>query len=143
MKKMYMLDTCICSFIMREQPLHLLQRLHACVDSKNQIVVSAITYAEMQYGVIGKKASPKHAVLVNQFIQRLNAVLPWDKAAVDTTVELKKQLSAAGTPIGVNDSAIAGHALSCGAILITHNLGEFSRVPGLIIQDWTQQKEDS
>lgn len=135
-----MLDTCICSFIMREQPPHLIRRLQACVDNKHQIVVSAITYAEMQYGVIGKKASTKHAFLVNQFILRLDAVLPLDRAAVDATVKLKKQLNAAGTPIGANDSAIAGHALSCKAILITNNSREFNRVQGLIVHDWVQEK---
>ena len=72
----YMLDTCICSFIMRERPESLLEKLALEVKNQNRIVISAVTYAEMRYGEIGKKASPKHAVLVNEFIRRLDAILP-------------------------------------------------------------------
>ena len=68
----YMLDTCICSFIMRERPESVLERLALEVKNQNRIVISAVTYAEK----IGKKASPKHAVLVNEFIRRLDAILP-------------------------------------------------------------------
>ena len=49
----YMLDTCICSFIMREHPVSVLQRLTEEVRKNNRIVISAITYAEMRYGQIG------------------------------------------------------------------------------------------
>jgi tRNA(fMet)-specific endonuclease VapC len=55
-----MLDTCICSFIMRERPESVLQGLAAEVAWNNRIVISSITYAEMRFGQIGKKASPKH-----------------------------------------------------------------------------------
>ncbi|MGR5299430.1 VapC toxin family PIN domain ribonuclease, partial [Vibrio mediterranei] len=68
----YMLDTCICSFIMREQPITALQKLQSVVEKKHRIVISAITYQEMQYGLLGKKASPKHAVLVNEFLKRVD-----------------------------------------------------------------------
>ncbi|MEI8634772.1 hypothetical protein P4S72_27425 [Vibrio sp. PP-XX7] len=77
----YMLDTCICSFIMRESPITILERLQAVVSKQNRIVISAITYQEMQYDLLGKKASPKHAVLVAEFLKRVDEVLPWDKAA--------------------------------------------------------------
>ena len=56
----YMLDTNICSFIMREQPEAVLKRLEQAVLHNHRIVVSAITYAEMRFGTIGKKASPRH-----------------------------------------------------------------------------------
>nr|WP_284041511.1 type II toxin-antitoxin system VapC family toxin [Halomonas olivaria] len=131
-----MLDTCICSFIMREQPNSVIHRLATEVERGNRIVVSAITYAEMRYGQIGKKASARHAPLVDAFVKRLDAVLPWDKQAVDATIELKQFLAKAGTPIGPNDSAIAGHALASTCILVSNNIREFSRVPGLVYEDW-------
>jgi tRNA(fMet)-specific endonuclease VapC len=131
-----MLDTCICSFIMRELPESVLQRLANEVAQQNRIVISAVTYAEMRYGQIGKKASPRHKQLVDEFVRRVDAVLPWDMAAVDATVEVKRQLSEAGTPIGDNDTAIAGHALAVGCALVTNNVREFSRVPGLVYEDW-------
>ena len=131
-----MLDTCICSFIIREHPASSLQRLAEEVAQNNRIVISAITYAEMRYGQIGKKASPKHKSLVDEFVRRLDEVLPWDQAAVDATVEVKTQLSKAGLLIGANDTAIAGHAITSGCVLVTNNIREFSRVPGLSYQDW-------
>ncbi|TCB96660.1 PIN domain-containing protein [Kosakonia quasisacchari] len=138
MNKTYMLDTNICSFIMREQPEAVINRLEQAVMRNHRIVVSAITYAEMRFGAIGKKASPRHDQLVDAFCARLDAVLSWDRAAVDATTEIKASLAAAGTPIGPNDTAIAGHAVSVGAILVTNNVREFERVPGLKLEDWVK-----
>ena len=134
--KTYMLDTCICSFIMREQPISVLSRLQQEVERKNRIVISAITYAEMKFGTIGKKASPKHAKLVEAFVQRVDAIIAWDTEAVDQTTRIKQQLMKKGTPIGNNDTAIAGHAIAEKAILVTNNMREFSRVEDLICEDW-------
>lgn len=133
-----MLDTNICSFIMREQPDAVLKRLEQAVLRNHRIVVSAITYAEMRFGAVGRKASPRHAQLVDAFCARLDAVLAWDRAAVDATTEVKATLAAAGTPIGPNDTAIAGHAIAAGAVLVTNNTREFSRVPGLVLEDWVK-----
>lgn len=123
---------------MREQPEAVLKRLEQAVLRNHRIVVSAITYAEMRFGAVGKKASPRHAKLVDAFCARLDVVLAWDRAAVDATTEIKVALAAAGTPIGPNDTAIAGHAIAAGAILVTNNTREFARVPGLELEDWSR-----
>ncbi|WP_082508274.1 type II toxin-antitoxin system VapC family toxin [Burkholderia sp. Leaf177] len=136
MTQLYMLDTNICSFIMRKRPVEVLAKLQNCVNAQNRIVISAITYAEMRFGSVGKKASPKHAGLVSAFVARLDGVLPWDASAVDETTRIRVELASRGTPIGDNDSAIAGHALAAGTILVTNNVREFIRVPGLRIEDW-------
>ena len=104
MKKTWMLDTNICSFIMREQPESVLKRLEQAVLRGDRIVVSAVTYAEMRFA----------------------------------TTEIKVALRMAGTPIGPNDTAIAGHAIAAGAILVTNNTREFERVPGLVLEDWVK-----
>jgi tRNA(fMet)-specific endonuclease VapC len=135
--QLYMLDTNICSFIMGERPIELLARLQACVDAQERIVVSAITYAEMRFGAVSKKASPKHATLVSAFVARLDGVLPWDAAAVDETTKIRVELAKLRTPIGDNDSAIAGHAISAGAVVVTNYVREFMRVPNLRYEDWT------
>lgn len=132
----YMLDTCICSFIMRERPECVLERLAAEVKRNNRIVVSAVTYAEMRYGQIGKKASSRHKLLVDEFVKRLDEVLPWDQRAVDQTIAVKERLSECGMIIGGNDTAIAGHAIAAGCILVTNNVREFARVEGLAYEDW-------
>lgn len=131
-----MLDTNICSYIMRERPPVVLSRLQSCVGAQHRIVVSAVTYAEMRFRAIGRKASPKHADLVTAFVARLDGVLPWDAAAVDATTAVRAELAARGTPIGANDASIAGHAIAAGAVLVTHNTREFGRVDGLSFEDW-------
>lgn len=123
---------------MREQPQSLLTRLQEIVDHRNQIVISAITYAELRFGAIGKKASPKHNLIVNQFLERIDAILPWDKAAVEASTDIKKNLSDRGSPIGINDTNIAGHAIASDCTLVTNNTREFQRVPGLILEDWSK-----
>ncbi len=135
-KPTYMLDTCICSFIMREHPVEVLKRLQSLVESQHRIVISAITYAEMKYGSVGKKALPKHALLVTEFVNRIDGILAWDREAVDASSEIKRQLADEGAPIGANDTAIAGHAIASGCILVTNNVQEFSRVPDLNFEDW-------
>ena len=67
---------------------------------------------------------------------RLDAGLPWDRAAGEATTEIKVAVRQAGTPIGPNDTEIAGHAIAVGAILVTNNTREFERVPGLKLEDW-------
>lgn len=131
-----MLDTNICSFIMRESPMSVLAKLQSYVESKNEIVISAITYAELRFGAIGKKASPKHDQIVTSFVSRIDHILSYGKVAVEKTAELKKYLAANGTPIGPNDSMIAGHAIATECIVVTNNTREFSRVPGLVVEDW-------
>ncbi|BEN52645.1 type II toxin-antitoxin system VapC family toxin [Klebsiella pneumoniae] len=138
MNKTYMLDTNICSFIMREQPEAVIKRLEQAVLRNQRIVISAITYAELRFGATGPKASPRHIALVDAFCARLDAVLPWDRAAVDATTDIKVALRLAGMPIGPNDTAIAGHAIAAGAILVTNNTREFERVPGLMLEDWVK-----
>ena len=113
-----------------------LEKLQAISAQQYRIVISAITYAEMRYGAIGTKASQKHGVLVDDFLRCLDAVLPWDVAAVDSASKVKKALSDAGTPIGGNDTAIAGHAIARNSILVTNNTREFSRVAELTLEDW-------
>lgn len=132
----YMLDTCICSYIMREQPMQVLRKLQSAVNNQHRIVISAITYQEMQFGLLGKKAKPKHVALVAEFLQRIDEILPWDKQAVDATTQVKRQLMAAGNSIGTNDTAIAGHAIAANCQLVSNNLKEFQRVDGLSVIDW-------
>ena len=123
---------------MREQPEAVLKRLEQAVLRNQRIVISAITYSEMRFGATGPKAAPRHIKLVDAFCARLDAILPWDRAAVDATTGIKVELRLAGTPIGPNDTAIAGHAVAAGAVLVTNNTREFKRVPGLMLEDWVK-----
>ncbi|MFZ2870022.1 type II toxin-antitoxin system VapC family toxin [Zavarzinia sp.] len=138
MLAIYMLDTNICSFIMRERPALVLERLQRAADGQHQIVVSVVTYYEMLLGTVGRNASPRHAKLVEAFVSRLSAILPWDAAAAEKATAIRRDLAAKGSPIGGNDTMIAGHALAADCVLVTNNLREFARVDGLRIEDWAK-----
>lgn len=138
MNAVYMLDTNICSFIMRERPISLLDRLQTATERQDRIVISVITYYEMLLGTIGRNASPRHAALVESFVKRLSAILPWERAAAEEAMAIRRELAAMGTPIGGNDTMIAGHALAADCILVTNNRREFSRVTRLRSENWIE-----
>jgi tRNA(fMet)-specific endonuclease VapC len=140
MSLVYMLDTNICSFIMRERPPAVLNRLQKAVELQNSIAISVITYYEMLLGTIGRNASPHHARLVEAFVARLSAILPWERGAAEEAARVRRDLGAKGTPIGGNDAMIAGHALAADCVLVTNNTREFSRVAKLRLEDWTAEQ---
>ncbi len=134
-----MLDTNICSFIMRERPPAVLERLQVAVEQQNSIVISVITYYEMLLGTVGRNASPRHAGLVEAFVTRLSAILPWERKAAEEAMRIRQDLAAKGTPIGGNDTMIAGHARAIDCVLVTNNRREFSRVAKLRSEDWAAE----
>jgi tRNA(fMet)-specific endonuclease VapC len=136
MSAIYMLDTNICSFIMRERPPVVLDRLQRVVELQNSIVISVITYYEMLLGAVGRNASPHHARLVEAFVARVSAILPWDRSAAEEAMRIRRDLAATGMPIGGNDTMIAGHALAADCVLVTNNTREFSPVARLRVEDW-------
>lgn len=131
----YMLDTDICSYIMRERPIELLKRFSALEMS--QFCISIISYAEFLYGV-QKSANPdKHQTVVDQFILHVD-VLTWDQAAADHYGRIRAELEAQGQTIGNMDMMIAAHARSQSMTLVTNNEKHFQRVPDLRIENWTK-----
>jgi tRNA(fMet)-specific endonuclease VapC len=140
MPDVYMLDTNFCSFIMRERPAPVLQRLQEVTENQHQIVISVITYYEMLLGTVGRNASPRHARMVDAFVARLSSIMPWDAAAAEHATHIKRDLATKGTPIGGNDTMIAGHALAADYVLVTNNTREFSRVEGLRFEDWAVER---
>ena len=138
-RHIYMLDTNTCSFLIRQKPEYLLEKLQERVVSGHQIVISAITYAELNFGAINKKASPKMPAIVSEFVDRVDDILAWDKSAVEASTKVKKALESKGLPIGHNDLLIAGHCISVDAILVTDNVREFGRIKGLNFENWVER----
>lgn len=118
---LYMLDTNICSYVMREHSERVVERFRDEVARGNLLVVSAITYAELRFGASAPDASPRYVRRLDGFVARLNGVLAWDATAVDETSRIREELRRSGTTIGPNDASIAGHALSAGAVVVTSN----------------------
>ena len=138
-KSIYMLDTNTCSFLIRKRPEYLLNKLQKTVISGHQVVISSITYAELTFGAINKKASPKMPAIISEFVDRLDEVLAQDKKAVEASTVVKKTLESVGTPIWHNDTLIAGHSVSVDAILVTDNVREFKRVDNLKYENWVER----
>ncbi|WP_447529684.1 MULTISPECIES: type II toxin-antitoxin system tRNA(fMet)-specific endonuclease VapC [unclassified Vreelandella] len=128
----YMLDTNICIFTIKHKPAHVRETFN---QHSEQICISTVTLMELVYGA-EKSASPeKNLSVIEGFAARLE-VLDYDPGAAYHSGELRSELAKAGTPIGPYDQMIAGHARSRGLILVTNNVREFNRVPGLRVEDW-------
>jgi tRNA(fMet)-specific endonuclease VapC len=132
----YMLDTNICSFIIRQRPPSVLNRLQEVATAGDHICISAITYAELLFGANNKRASPKMPGIVADFVSRLDSISDWGRAAAEQAALIKRQLEEVGNPIGPNDILIAGHAIAVDAVLITDNVKEFAHVSGLRHENW-------
>lgn len=131
-----MLDTRFCAYIMREQPEAVLTRLEQAVLQGHRIVISAITWAELLQAA--GAACPATQQLADAFCASLDAVLPWDRAAAEATTAIRMAMNDTVTPLSPNDTAIAGHAVDAGAVLVTNNVRELERVPGLKLEDWAK-----
>jgi tRNA(fMet)-specific endonuclease VapC len=128
-----MLDTNTCIALIKRKPAHALQKFSEY--QVGDIGISAVTLAELRYGVSKSQHQDKNQAALDEF------VLPLEIAAFDeqTTVaygELRAALEKQGTPIGPLDTMIAAHALSLGVALVTNNTREFNRVPRLTVVDW-------
>jgi len=133
---LYMLDTDICSYIIKKRPVTVLKSMEARVLDKHILCISAITYAELRLGATRSGNPQKIHGLITAFCDRLHDVLPWDVQAAGNFAELQATLFAKGSPIGPNDTLIAAHALGLDAVLVTNNHKHFSKVPGLELENW-------
>ncbi|WEK31614.1 MAG: tRNA(fMet)-specific endonuclease VapC [Candidatus Pseudomonas phytovorans] len=128
----YMLDTNICIFTIKNKPQIVREAFNR---HHGQLAISTVTLMELIYGA-EKSANPqRNLTVVEGFAARLE-VLDYDDHAAAHTGQLRSELAKAGTPIGPYDQLIAGHARALGLILVTNNLREFQRVPGLRLEDW-------
>ena len=133
---LYLLDTDISSYIMRQQPLSVLTTLQAQVEAGNEMGISAITYAELLLGAKRSGNPDKHLLLIAELKERLHHVHPWNASAAEQFADLQTYLYSQGTPIVANDTLIAAHALSLQAIMVTNNTRHFDKVPNLVLENW-------
>ena len=130
----WMLDTNICSYVLRRHPLTVKARFDQ-IGSDN-LAVSTMVLAELWFGAA---RHPTRSVAICQDIDDMMsrlAILPWSAKAADEYSRLRTLLERQGTPIGSMNLLIATHALAENAVLVTTNLREFGRVPGLQVENW-------
>lgn len=130
----YMLDTDICSYVMKRSHDGLLQRLRKVPVS--DVCVSVVTKAELLYGVEVSPRRQQDEAALNAFLNYVE-VLDFPDHASAHYAQIRAQLKKSGKLIGANDLFIAAHARSLGLTLVTHNTQEFRRVNRLAIEDWT------
>jgi len=129
---MILLDTNICIYIINAKPAAVLQRFRQY--RIGEIGVCSVVAAELAYGV-AKSGSLRNRQALEMFLAPLT-ILPFDEPAAWAYGELRAVLERKGTTIGSLDMLIAAHALSQQALLVTHNTDEFTRVPGLQLDNW-------
>ena len=130
----YMLDTNILIYTIRNRPDVVRQRFEA---HDGEMCVSSITAMELLYGAHKSQAVRRNLEIIEGLLGRLG-LLDFDLAAAEHAGQIRAELAAAGTPIGPFDVMIAGHARSRGLSLVTNNEGEFSRVRGLLLENWSR-----
>ena len=131
---LYMLDTNICSFIIREKPSYIKEKLKEVEDAGHKIALSSVVVSELLYGA-KKKKSDKLTKVINAFMDNF-FIYDFDKNSAKKYANIRDVLESKGKIIGSNDLFIAAHSKSLNAILVTNNTREFNRVDGLELEDW-------
>ena len=130
---MYLLDTNACIRILNGTSASLAERLRFI--PRSQLRLSSVVKAELLYGARKSSRVAENLRLLERFFDTI-ASLPFDDGCAEEYGLLREELDRAGTPIGPNDLLIAATARVHRAILVTHNVREFSRVAELRLEDW-------
>jgi tRNA(fMet)-specific endonuclease VapC len=129
---LYLLDTNIISDLIRHPRGVIAERITS--TGEDTVCTSVIVAGELRFGA-QKRGSPRLSAQVEAILSALT-VLPYEEPADWRYADIRAHLERLGTPIGPNDLLIAAHALSLGMTMVTTNVREFERVPGLPVENW-------
>jgi tRNA(fMet)-specific endonuclease VapC len=130
---MYLLDTNIISYWMRGDPT-VIARIKECVPSN--LSLSAITLAEILYGIEKSPVKKKERRSKIKKISSLLSVYPFDEAAAEHYAVIRTQLERTGEMISERDVQLAAIAMGNRLTVVTHNVKEFRRIEKLSVEDW-------
>lgn len=130
----YMLDTNILIYTIKNRPKKVREAFKRNAD---YLSMSAVTLGELIYGAERSAQVARNLQDVEGLAARMD-VVSFDYQAAAHFGQLRAELAKAGKTIGPFDLMIAGHARSLGLVLVTNNLREFKRVPGLRVENWTR-----
>ncbi len=128
----YMLDTNICIYVMKSYPPDLRDKFNSLAE---QLCISSITLGELHYGAEKSTRRADNLTAIEHFVARLD-VLSFGAKAAAHYGQLRAELERAGTPCGPHDMQIGGHARSEGLIVVSNNMREFGRMPGIRAESW-------
>jgi tRNA(fMet)-specific endonuclease VapC len=130
----YLLDTNIISDLVRHPQGTAAE--HIAVKGEKRICTSIVVAAELRFGII-KRDSNRLKLQLESILSKIE-ILPFQSPADEHYANIRQHLEVKGRPIGPNDLLIAAHALSLNLILVSANLNEFLRVPGLVVENWLE-----
>jgi len=133
---MYFFDTNICIYFLKGTFPELQERVLATQPDK--IKIPSMAAAELIYGARKSKKAAETMEKVTRFLKPLQ-IIPFDAEAAAFYGNIRASLEKAGNTIGFNDTIIAATVLAHNGTLVTNNSGEFSRVSGLNLENWTQK----
>lgn len=128
----YMLDTNVCIYVIKNRPATLRDRFDQLAEA---LCISAITLGELLYGAEKSARRGQNLQTVEQFTARLE-VMPFSLNAAAHFGQMRAELVKLGAVCGAYDMLIGAHARSEGLILVTNNVREFQRMPGLRVENW-------
>jgi tRNA(fMet)-specific endonuclease VapC len=132
---LHMLDTDTASYILRGRSHLVAQRLAEVPPSS--VCISAVTQAELLYGLRSLSADHRLHRAVEQFLHMLH-ILAWDGEAARWYADIRYRLKTTGQPICEMDTMIAAHAIAAGATLVSNNTRHFGRIDApLTLVNWT------
>jgi tRNA(fMet)-specific endonuclease VapC len=129
----FLLDTDVCVYLLNGRATGVAVRLREL--SLGDVGTTAVTAAELRFGALNSGRARANAERVEAFLGPL-VRLPFEDEAAFEFARIKRELRAAGSPIGVMDMLIAAIARSLDAALVTNNVRDFARVAGLRLADW-------
>jgi len=130
----YLLDTNTASYIIKGNIPRVRERLLKVPMA--QVAISAVTEAELRFGVVRRPDAAQLKIAVGEFLLRVES-LPWDSEAAQQYASVRAALERAGEPLGNLDMMIAAHALAAQAVLVTSDRA-LRRVKHLNTEDWTK-----
>src|ERR1700749_806865 len=128
----YMLDTNICIYVMKNYPLELREKFNSLAE---QLCISSVTLGELHYGAEKSARRAENLTAIEHFVARLDLLAFGNKGAAHYG-QVRLEFKRAGAPCGPHDMQIGGHARSEGLVVVTNNLREFSRMPGIRTENW-------
>jgi tRNA(fMet)-specific endonuclease VapC len=130
----YLLGANIVIYTLKNRPQQVKRRFQ---DHHGRMGVSAVTLGELVFGAEHSQQVERNLADIEAMIARLE-VLPFDEKAAYHSGQIRTALYRTGQTIGPYDMMVAGQARASGLILVTNNIQEFGRVPGLVLEDWSE-----
>lgn len=134
----YLLDTNACIALINGKPASVRNRLQKAATGDNQVFVSSVALFELWYGVAKSAREEFNTTRLETFLAGPVRVLPFEDEDARAAGWVRAALEVSGKPIGAYDVLLAGQALKHQLTLVTANVSEFSRVKGLVWQDWAK-----